>query len=429
MGRILTSREFWTLADQGLVSVGNFLSGLILANHLPKTAYGAYALLLETMLFLNTLQAAVVAYPMSVRGATHGSVQLRRFASASLWMTLALLPILGLAMGMGVFLGAAPIAGSAELFPLAISAVAAMLLWQMQETVRRALMAELRFMACVPGDALSYLGQAMLLLMLAKSGSLTLPRAFAVIGATSAAAIVMQALQVGLVRLSVADVAGTARDFWKLGNWTLLANLAGVITSIGYTWTLKIFRGLDATAAFAAMIVPLKLVNPLLIGICNLLVPAVAKVAHSDGPRATIRVVRRYGLLGAVFVFPYYGCLSLFPTVVLRAAFGAHSPYLLEAGHLRLYLANMAVMYVEMVSLAWLLGLGQSRASAMSQILYATLTLLIALPATAIYGISGLIVGNLIALTLSVIAELFMLRKALGSVEITTSVESRPAPG
>jgi O-antigen/teichoic acid export membrane protein len=415
-GRLLTCRPLWTLADQGMVSVGNFLSGVILARHLPKTGYGAYALLLETMLFLNTLQSAVVTYPMSVRGATHEPHQVRRFASASLWITLALLPILGLAMGVGVFFGVNSLGSTADILPLAVCAVGAMLLWQLQETLRRSLMSELRFMACIPGDALSYLGQAILLWMLADSGKLTLPWAFVIIGATSGLAIVLQSLQIGLVRLRLREIAEIARDFWKLGNWTLLANLAGLITTIGYTWTLKIFRGLDATAAYAAMIVPLKLANPILIGIGNLLVPAVAKAAKRGGLSATIRIAVRYGLLGAGIIFSYYGLVAAFPHMVLAEVFGKHSPYLLEATPLRLYLINMCVMYVEFVLLAWLLGLGESRANGVSQIFYATLTLVVALPATALYGVYGLIAGNLVAATLCVLVQLFLLRRALGVV-------------
>jgi O-antigen/teichoic acid export membrane protein len=418
----LTSRSIWTIADQAMVSAGNFASGVIIAHHLPKDRFGAYALLLETMLFLNSLQSAVVTYPMSVRGATHDVATLRRIVTASLWITLGLLPLLGAAMSLGVYFGAAAGSESRGLVALVASAAGAMLLWQMQETVRRALMAELRFMACLPGDAISYLGQAALLLALAWSGRLTLSLAFVTIGVTSAFGTVVQAVQIGLVRMRLSEIVEIARDLWKLGSWTLLANLAGLVASVGYTWTLRVFRGLDETAGYAAIIIPTKLANPLLIAMGNLLVPGVAKVARRYGRRATIRVAARYGLRGAAIIFLYYGLLSAFPTLALRLIFGKNSPYLVEAGPLRWFVLNLSVFYIESVLLAWLYGLGESRANFASQSFKASIILLVALPATAIYGVFGLIAGNLTASTLCVIMQMFFLRRALNARSF------RPAP-
>jgi O-antigen/teichoic acid export membrane protein len=349
-------------------------------------------------------------------------------------MTLALLPLLGLAMGIAAFCGANHSANPIGMIPLALAAIAGMLLWQMQETVRRGLMAELRFAACIPGDALSYLGQAALLGLMAWSGRLTLPWAFIIIGATSAMAVVIQGVQIGLVRITIREVVSIARDFWKLGSWTLLANLAMFITTVGYSWTLKIFHGLDVTAALAALVITLKPVNPMLMGVGNLLVPAVARVARHEGPRATIRAVWRYALLGGVVVFSYYGLLFAFPTLALRIVFGPNSPYLGEATLLRFYLINMSIMYVEMVLLSWLYGLGESRANFVTQSFQAAVALLVSLPLTAIYGIPGLIAGGFIGTTLCVVAQLMMLRKALNlqvadlSPHVISFDESRLVP-
>jgi O-antigen/teichoic acid export membrane protein len=427
------SRAAWTIADQAMVSAGNFVSGVIIARHLPSSAFGEYALLLATMLFLNSLHSALVTYPLSVRGATHDPATLRRIATASLWMTLGLLPVLGAVMGLGVYFGAATASGPRGLLELVTSAAGAMLLWQMQETVRRTLMAELRFMACIPGDAISYLGQAALLLALTWSGRLTLSLAFSVIGVTSAAALVVQTLQIGLVRLRFTEVVGIARDLWKLGSWTLLTNLSGLVALVGYTWTLKIFRGLDETAAYAAMIVPTKLANPLLIGIGNLLVPGVAKVARRFGRPATIGVAGRYGLAGAAIIFLYYGLLAAFPTLALRLIFKKESPYLAVAGPLRWYVLNLGVFYIEGILLAWLYGLGKTRANFASQLLKASIIVLVALPATASYGVYGLIAGNLAATTLCVMMQVLFLRRALAvgirpeRELVRTSNESLPA--
>jgi len=419
--RVFTNWPVWTIADQGIASIGNFLSGIILGRHLPQSSYGAYALLLESMLFLNSLQAALVTSPMSIRGASHDRQQLRKLSSAALGMTLALLPALGLAMTSAVFFGADLGDGSRGMVVLAASAVTAMLLWQMQETTRRALMAELRFAACVPGDALSYLGQVALLAWMAQSGRLTLPWAFVIIGSTSAVGVVVQAMQIGVARIGLREATEIARDFWKLGRWTVSANLAMVVTTVGYSWTLKFSHGLKATAAFAAMIVPLKLANPLLLGIGNLLVPAVAKVANRDGVRATTRTVGRYGLLGGAATFSYYALLFAFPAGALKLVFGAHSPFISQASSLRFYLLTMCVCYVEMVLLAWLHGLGDTRAGFLTRIVQAGVSILVSLPAIVFFGIRGLIAGEFLSMTLGAVLAIILLRRVLSAGADTRS--------
>ena len=93
-----TRRSVWALADQGIVSLGNCATNVMLARSLAVAEFGIFALLLEAMLFLNSLQAALVIYPLSVRGAILDREGLRRLAGSCLMLTLALALPLGLAV-------------------------------------------------------------------------------------------------------------------------------------------------------------------------------------------------------------------------------------------------------------------------------------------------------------------------------------------
>ena len=95
------SRAYWMLKDQAIASLGNFITSSLLARHFPhRWQFGAYAILMDTMFFLNSLQAALVNYPLTISGAS-GNEQPRRSATAALLFTLGLLPLLGLGMGYG----------------------------------------------------------------------------------------------------------------------------------------------------------------------------------------------------------------------------------------------------------------------------------------------------------------------------------------
>jgi hypothetical protein len=92
---LMQRRATWVLIDQGLVSMGNFLMLGMLQRTLVPAEMGAYQVLFETILYLNGLQNALVIYPLLVKGAVGDRVNLGRLATASIILTLALLPVLG----------------------------------------------------------------------------------------------------------------------------------------------------------------------------------------------------------------------------------------------------------------------------------------------------------------------------------------------
>ena len=150
--RGLGGKGFWALTDQGVVSAADFLAASLITRWLGKSELGVYGVVLETVLWVNTLQNALVLYPLTVRGAGGDRQALRGPATAALIFTLLLAPLLGVAMGVGGFL-------SSKRAGVAIAAAIAMALWQLQETVRQALKTHLRFAACLPGDCIRHLGQ------------------------------------------------------------------------------------------------------------------------------------------------------------------------------------------------------------------------------------------------------------------------------
>ncbi len=397
-------RASWVLVDQGVASLGNFLTGTFLARYLPQNEYGAFGVLLETMLYLNSLQAALVIYPLTIKGATGDRANLGRVATASILFTLLLLPILG-----GAMVGATH---ASEMISVAAVAVAALVLWQLQETMRRALISDLRFSDAVWGDLLSYPGQAAAIFALAWFGKLSLGSAFVAMGLTSAAAIVVQSIQIGLKPIQFDRIRVLAVEFWRLGRWMLLTNGASVITGLGFIWTLKWSHGLMETAMFAALVQLFKLANPIMSSMSGLIVPAVARTSAVNGTRASTRMAIRYTAFGALLLTPYFLILALFPGTALRLLYGEHSPYLGEANLLRMYVANYVVVYFSATTGAWLAGLGQSRWTFHAQLLNIAVTLFIGLPLTAYFGVIGLIIGGLVSSTSGVAACAYYIHKA-----------------
>ena len=84
-------RGGWAVVDQAVVSIGSFARNILLAYFLTQEVFGAYGvLILPAFFLLASFHAALIVYPVQVRTAALEPDQRRRFASASLCLTLSL---------------------------------------------------------------------------------------------------------------------------------------------------------------------------------------------------------------------------------------------------------------------------------------------------------------------------------------------------
>src|SRR4051812_47716528 len=92
-----SKRSFWAIADQGVASIGNFGINILLGWYFHRqgdlTSFASFWILMELILFLNGLQAALVVYPLSVRGAISGR-GLGILTSMSIVLTILAWPVL-----------------------------------------------------------------------------------------------------------------------------------------------------------------------------------------------------------------------------------------------------------------------------------------------------------------------------------------------
>ncbi len=385
--RLLRSGGCAVMADQAVVSLGNFATAMFLGRVLPPSAYGSFGMLLENMLLLNSLHAALVVYPYSVRTGLDPA-RSRQLATASVLLTLAMLPVLG-----GGIIAVAWLAGAKH---LAVWAVAALLCWQVQETFRRGLMAELRFHGVIWGDAVSYLGQAAVLLVLWWAGQLSLGTAVATIALTSVAGAVIQAIQIGPRRVRAADVKELAREFWGLGRWIMLTNALTLVSEASLLWTLRFGHGLEQLALFIAVHAMMKPAHPVMRSVTSLIIPVAARVRRAgevaDGRRALLRC----SSLGLVLV-PVFAFMLLLPAASLRLMYGHDTPYAVGGDILRLYVFVYALLFANATISAILAGLERPRDAFEAQVVHTLTVLTVATPLTFLFGVPGLVAGALLA--------------------------------
>ena len=372
---------FWSLADQGVVSFGNFLTNIFLARMLAPNEYGTYAILLGVLLVIYGAHGAMVAYPLSLLGASESRNGLRVLTALSLWLTTATGFLFGTALIAVCWVFGKP--------SLGFWAAGAIFSWITQETVRRGLMAHMRFRDAMWGDALSYLGQATVVFVLARTGRLSIEGAFGAMAVTSIAAAGLQFAQMGIRSLRVQKAWLLLRRFWNLGKWMVLSNFTGVFSSQFFPWALALLRGAPMAGAFQALSNVLAVTNPIFVSVANLIVPASAKASSERGANAAFHEAVRYGAQGAFFVLPYLALVLLWPRHVLSILYGRDSSYASLTIALCIFAAVQFVYYIAIVLATLLNALGHSRTNFSILVVSALVSVIVGIPLIIWKGLLG----------------------------------------
>ncbi|KQO44924.1 hypothetical protein ASF08_07875 [Methylobacterium sp. Leaf85] len=376
------ARIAWPLIDQGVASLGNFLFTIALARTLPPQEYGAFALLFGILMILYTVMASVLFYPMSVLADPADRGRIGELMSVSFILLVGLCVPAGLVLAVTAFLIGRP--------DLIAALLVYFFVWQVQEAFRRYLFVELRFGAAVPGEIVSYMGQILIALWLALRGDLTLETALYAMTVTSAAAAVLQGIQVGfsLRRHAMTRIRAVALEFWRLGGWALANNLCAALRVQFLFWFLAALSGAALPALLQAGFNIVNLLNPLMIGLGNVILQ-VSSRAHAGGKAEAWRATHPLALSGMPIVIVFLAAIVAFPHEVLGLIYGAHSPYVDIATPVRLLAIAALAAFVTDIVCAYFHGVSQAKQALIVNAAGAVATIPIAIPLIIGFGLNG----------------------------------------
>jgi O-antigen/teichoic acid export membrane protein len=398
----------WTLVDQCIVSLGNFAVTLLLARLLTPADYGVYSLLFLAMLGLQTVTSSLVFYPLSVNGTVLAADE----RAALFGNGLLLLGALSVPL---IFLLAAMLWMVSEL-ALVVPAVAWLVFWQVQELMRRVLLTEMRHAAATPGDAMSYLGQAVGIVILARAGGLTLASALVVMAVTSALAALVQATQAS-VHPNAGGLLVATRQCWTTGRFSLVSNLLSSLRTQVFPWVLTALGGTALAAHFQAAQNLVMAANPILLGLCNVIPQAAARGLREAGTAQAWHAARRYILLGAAPICAFYILLLLWPGPMLLLLYGAASPYLDLTLIVRAMSAAALIGYVAEMVCSYFHGLRAAGLAMKVNMAGLVTSILFGLPLMLAGGLAGsciaLIATNLVR---SIVAVQILTKTAAGTM-------------
>jgi len=395
----MRSRSFWAMADQGVASASNFVMVLLLGRYMTREELGLFSLPWELMTFLNSLHAALIVYPLSVRGARLDADRLRQISFIGIMITAVLVLPFGATMfAIGTYQG----------IVLGLCAAAAIASFQLHETLRRSLMAHFRYTDLIWGDMVGYFGQAGAVVVMAKLGHLTVAGIFGSMAISFLLASGVQWLRLRPEKTPMLETRDVTMEFWVLGRWMLASNLSFFFTGFAVQWSLAHFNGFDDVGNFQALANLLKLGNPMVAAMSGLIVPAVAASGRA-------RSGLRYAVLGIAVLAPYYAMLLLAPRFVITALYAEKSAqYINLIPELRLSVATSMSGYATAMLLAVLGGLGNSRGYFYAQLINTIASILFVIPAAAIWGWKAVLVAGLCAMIATGVTAFLLLLRMRG---------------
>ena len=363
-----TRRTLWAIADQCVLSGGNFATNLVLLRTLVPAEFGTYALILNAIIFFNNVQQALINYPLCVRGAKGRPSVFRRLLSFSLFATV-LFQLLVLTPALSL------VARSLDRSSVILAAILAMTFWQLQEAMRASFLAKIEQRRALLGDSIGYLGQAILIGLICLRSKPSLNVIFLVVAGTSVAAFAVQNWQTRPLWPGLRMLKPMTGGFWLLGRWNVVAKLLGFFTLQAFPWLILLRHGRVEVAAFQAIFQFLAFSNPLLFSIGGLITSTVARHGHYRDAS-----VRHYVVLASGVMVCYLVVLGAAGPWVMRLLYGAHSPYLAYSGLMPIFAIAWSFVVLELLVAAVLGGLREPRSLFLMQSSGTVAALVIAVP-------------------------------------------------
>ncbi len=391
----------WALADQGMVSAANFVTGIMLARYLGLDEFGRFTLAWMAVVFVNSLQGALIVQPMMSIGPKQSPGEEPAYYGAVAVQQI----VFGAAFFVFVWSGAT---AAAALFPhwridgLALPLASAAAAFQFQDFLRRYFFTRGRGRYALGTDALRYLGQVALLFWLFETRPMDVATTLWAIAALAAVGsfFFLPAVERMAWRAETARVVLIRH--WHFGKW-LVGNTFMRLTSnqLFFVTVAGVMLGATTVGALYAARNLMGVTHILFQGLGNVMPIHAAKHFHSGGSRALKAYVLRVAFYGEVATGIVAAVMFAAPDIWLGLVYG--DEYAGFGFLLRLWAISYMVIFIHQLLVATLRAIEQTRAIFLAAVLSSVLALALAYPLIGQFGAAGAIVGFALIQVVSVI--------------------------
>ncbi len=336
---LLRGRETWALTDQAVVSATNFLTNVMLARFMGLREFGIFALAWMSVLFVNSLQYALVVAPMMSIGPKQSKQDRPTYFGAVLFQELVLVSLSFVLVYTGLKIfgdNVRNIDVRYLAFPLACAAFA----YQMQDFVRRYFFATARSRRAFIDDLVSYIPQLPIILVLHLTGHLNSVTALWAMSGTSIVGLAVGWLWVEPLRMQWSRIKSVSLHHWKVSRWLGVAALLQWTSGNLFVLAAPLYYGAAAAGVLKASQNLMGVTHVWFQGLDNVVPVETARHLHENGIRSMLAYTRSVILKWGGLTFLFALVMGAAPSLWLRLVYG---PQMAQYGYvLRLY----ALLYV-----------------------------------------------------------------------------------
>jgi O-antigen/teichoic acid export membrane protein len=338
--RRFLGREIWALGDQAIVSATNFLTNVMLARFMGLREFGIFTLAWMSVLFVNSLQMALIIAPMMSIGPKQREEDRPSYFGAVVFQELALVSVSFVTVLSAVSF-ASNLFRHADLKHIALPLAVAAFAYQMQDFVRRYFFATRQSRRALADDALSYVTQLPLLLLLHRSGNLNSATALWVMSGTSIFGLIVGWFWMERLEFHWVWIKAITRRHWKVSGWlTGSALLVWTSTNL-FVISAPAYYGAAAAGALKASQNLMGATHVWFQGLDNIVPVETARRLRSGGVRSMLAYTRSMLLKWGGLTFLFAAVMAVAPGFWLHLAYG---PQMIQYGYILRWYALLYVM-------------------------------------------------------------------------------------
>ncbi|OPL16295.1 MAG: hypothetical protein AVO38_08060 [delta proteobacterium ML8_D] len=316
------SRASVIFADQAMVSGVNFLTGLLFARFLGIEEFGRFTLAWMVVLFVNSLQMALVSSPMMAIGPKQEPKGICFYYTSVMVQQL----IFGLLSFVFVFVF---VKISDCIFPkwdienIALPLASVAFCFQNQDFFRRYFFTRDAFLQSLISDVISYLGQLILLVIMFWKTSMETSTVLWVITFTSALSIIFALWMLEEMKWSSKVFFVTIKRHWDFAKWIAASAILHWSSGNLFFIVTGNLLGIGAVGAMKASQNIMGVAHILFQGFENIVPISASKALHLGGKRAMFRYLGKVTLGGGVLLVCFSLIVALKPELWLTMLFGS----------------------------------------------------------------------------------------------------------
>lgn len=390
--KVTNGREVWAISDQALVSGTNFLTNVIVARSLGIAEFGIFALAWTAMVFLYSLQMALISAPMMSLGPKTPPADRRLYWGAVIVQEL----LFALACAGLVFVGLHLVAilthqpGLERLtYPLCLATVAYLL----QDFFRRYFFTTRQSRRAFLNDAVSCLPQLPLIFFFLHLHMIGLSGVLWIFAVTSLVGVGVGVYWLEPVGFALSEIKATAARHWRFSRWIAPSWLLGWMSTNFIALMAPVFYGPAATGALRASLNIVAVTHLWILGLDNIMPAEAAHRLHEGGIAAMSRYLRnmslRWGSLTAAFAL----VVGIAPQFWLRLLYG--SQFADYGSVLRMYCFLYLVVFIAGPIRAGLQALEYTAPFVWAQAGATAFALSVGIPLTKKLGLQGVMIGTI----------------------------------